>query len=74
MEECGQWEVGGADLVAYSLVGLGGLGRLAAEVARADHDRARITAVCEPAAETRMHADVQRRPRTTSADLLGQCV
>jgi hypothetical protein len=49
VEERGQWEVGGAHLVAYSLVGPGRLGPVAVGVAGADQDRGRVAAVGETA-------------------------
>jgi len=61
VEERRQREVGGAHLVAYSLVSPGGLGPVAVQVSGADHDSGGITAVSEAAAERGMHADVHQR-------------
>ena len=52
----GQW--GGADLMAYSLVGPSGLRPVAIEVARPDHDSGEVSAVGESAAEARVDANV----------------
>jgi hypothetical protein len=58
MEQAGQGEVGGAHLVAYALVRPGRLRPVTVEVAGADHHRAWVAAVGEPAAETRVDADM----------------
>ena len=56
----GQW--GGADLMAYSLVGPSGLRPVAIEVARPDHDSGEVSAVGESAAEARVDATCTSTP------------
>jgi AAA ATPase domain len=62
LQQLGEGAVGGADPGPDALVGPGGPGPVAVEVAGGDHHGVGVAAVGEPATEAGVHADVDQHP------------